>query len=203
MNQRLLRRASPTQRHRDWHYVNLPLDNPDRPATSGLLNKQLPALAGIVSVTGAQHHRTQLRAAGSFTLPATLTSRYTRWKEGVTTKPSSTRSIRARASQRSAYWDALPSPALAARRAACQSKQGTDRQLPKTRAIVASAVAKESWKIAKESAYPPNIENVPTISETFYENSREIANQRVTEAGYLRRAYCRYFNAEFRKTIEL
>ena len=37
---------------------------------------------------------------------------------------------------------------------------------------------------SKESAYPPTIENVPTISETFYENSREIANQRVTEAGY-------------------
>ena len=36
------------QRHRDWHYVNRPLDNPDRPAASGLLDKQLPALASIV-----------------------------------------------------------------------------------------------------------------------------------------------------------
>jgi hypothetical protein len=42
----------------------------------------------------------------------------------------------------------------------------------------------ESWQIARDSAYPLGEENVATISETFYDNSRSIANRRVALAGY-------------------
>ena len=42
----------------------------------------------------------------------------------------------------------------------------------------------ESWQIAKDKAYPPDVENVPTISEAFFEETLEIANRRISEAGY-------------------
>ncbi len=173
------------QRHRDWHYVNLPLDNPDRPATSGLLNKQLPALAGIVGsparsitersyalpwlvhLTGDTHQplHTVERGGNDQAIIDPFNPR-----KGITTLH--------------AYWDALPSPPWLRGARLAKASKALIGSYPKPEPSSPAQWLKESWKIAKESAYPPNIENVPTISETFYENSREIANQRVTEAGY-------------------
>ena len=173
------------QRHRDWHYVNLPLDNPDRPATSGLLNKQLPALAGIVGsparsitersyalpwlihLTGDTHQplHTVERGGNDQAIIDPFNPR-----KGITTLH--------------AYWDALPSPPWLRGARLAKASKALISSYPKPEPSSPAQWLKESWKIAKESAYPPTIENVPTISETFYENSREIANQRVTEAGY-------------------
>lgn len=173
------------QRHRDWHYINLPLDNPDRPATSGLLNKQLPALAGIVGsparsitdrsyalpwlihLTGDTHQplHTVERGGNDQAIIDPFNPR-----KGITTLH--------------AYWDALPSPPWLRGARLAKASKALIGSYPKPEPSSPAQWLKESWKIAKESAYPPNIENVPTISETFYENSREIANQRVTEAGY-------------------
>ena len=173
------------QRHRDWHYINLPLDNPDRPATSGLLNKQLPALAGIVGsparsitersyalpwlihLTGDTHQplHTVERGGNDQAIIDPFNPR-----KGITTLH--------------AYWDALPSPPWLRGARLAKASKALISSYPKPEPSSPAQWLKESWKIAKESAYPPNIENVPTISETFYENSREIANQRVTEAGY-------------------
>ena len=173
------------QRHRDWHYINLPLDNPDRPATSGLLNKQLPALAGIVGsparsitersyalpwlvhLTGDTHQplHTVERGGNDQAIIDPFNPR-----KGITTLH--------------AYWDALPSPPWLRGARLAKASKALISSYPKPEPSSPAQWLKESWKIAKESAYPPTIENVPTISETFYENSREIANQRVTEAGY-------------------
>ena len=173
------------QRHRDWHYINLPLDNPDRPATSGLFNKQLPALAGIVGsparsitersyalpwlvhLTGDTHQplHTVERGGNDQAIIDPFNPR-----KGITTLH--------------AYWDALPSPPWLRGARLAKASKALISSYPKPEPSSPAQWLKESWKIAKESAYPPTIENVPTISETFYENSREIANQRVTEAGY-------------------
>jgi len=42
----------------------------------------------------------------------------------------------------------------------------------------------ESWRIARDSAYPHGEDKVPTISAEFYDNAREIADRRIAQAGY-------------------
>ena len=173
------------QRHRDWHYVNLPLDNPDRPATSGLLNKQLPALAGIVgsparSITDRSYALPWLiHLTGDTHQPL-----HTVEKGGNDQAIIDPFNPRKGITTLHAYWDALPSPPWLRGARLAKASKALIGSYPKPEPSSPAQWLKESWKIAKESAYPPNIENVPTISETFYENSREIANQRVTEAGY-------------------
>jgi hypothetical protein len=173
------------QRHRDWHYVNRPLDNPDRPAASGLLDKQLPALASIVGsparsatersyalpwlihLTGDAHQplHTVERGGNDQTIIDPFNPR-----KGITTLH--------------AYWDDLPGPPWLRGARLAKASKALIGHYPKPEPSSPAQWLKESWIIAKESAYPPDIENVPTINETFYENSREIANRRVTEAAY-------------------
>lgn len=173
------------QRHRDWHYINLPLDNPDRPATSGLLNKQLPALAGIVgsparSITERSYALPWLiHLTGDTHQPLHTVERGGN-DQAIIDPFNPRKSI----TTLHAYWDALPSPPWLRGARLAKASKALIGSYPKPEPSSPAQWLKESWKIAKESAYPPNIENVPTISETFYENSREIANQRVTEAGY-------------------
>jgi hypothetical protein len=42
----------------------------------------------------------------------------------------------------------------------------------------------ESWRLARDHAYPPDSDEVPTISPDFHQQALEIANRRVAEAGY-------------------
>jgi S1/P1 Nuclease len=83
-----------------------------------------------------------------------------------------------------AFWDDLPGPPwLRGERldAACSAL--TTRYAPPVPSSPEQWI-EESGQIAKTSAYPPGMDEVPTISAEFMEQSREIAARRVAEAGY-------------------
>jgi len=83
-----------------------------------------------------------------------------------------------------AYWDDLPGPGgLRGERLddACRTLAAA---YPRPAPSTADQWLDESWQIARHSGYPPGDERVPTISAEFHESAREIAKQRVAQAGY-------------------
>lgn len=187
------------ERHQDWHYVNRPF-GVTRPKTtpeaaiSGRLDQQLVTLAAILDSPNS------LASEKAYALPWLIhlvgdahqplhasirldaDGRPDSLGKGVSV--SNPFNSRRPSSTLHAFWDDLPGPSwLRGERlnAAC--------------AVLATAYPHpvptsperwidESWQIAKDSAYPPGTEATPTISEAFYNQSRAIADQRVSEAGY-------------------
>ena len=173
------------QRHRDWHYVNRPLDNPKRPSNSGLLDQQLPALASIVgSPTHSTTERSQalpwlIHLTGDAHQPL-----HTVEKSGNDQAIIDPFNPRKGITTLHAYWDDLPGPPWLRGARLNKTSRSLTARYQRPEPSTPAQWLEESWQIAKENAYPPNLENDPKISEAFYENSRKIANRRITEAGY-------------------
>lgn len=173
------------QRHRDWHYVNRSLDDPNRPAASGLLEQQLPALANIIGsparsatersyalpwlihLTGDAHQPLHVVQGGGGDL--TIIDPFNP-RKSITTLH--------------AYWDDLPGPPWLRGTRLNKASRALVARYPKPEPSTPTQWLEESWQIAKDKAYPPDVENVPTISEAFFEETQEIANRRISEAGY-------------------
>lgn len=184
------------ERHRNWHYVNRPL-NGDTHQTplSGLLDKQLEVLAKtlgssrisadkrsyalpwLIHLVGDAHQplhtSVRLDAAGKWDKLGNELKVYNPFNSR---KPSSTLH---------AFWDDLPGPPwLRDDRldAVCWTLSSTYSR--PQHASSSNTWIDESWQIARASGYPTSDESIPIIDESFHENSREIANRRVAEAGY-------------------
>ena len=183
------------ERRRNWHYVNLPLDESQgKEPISGLLDKQLEALAKTLGSPGTPKSERAyalpwiIHLIGDAHQPLHTSTRLDadgKWDKlgnGLTVvNPFNSRKG---SSTLHAYWDDLPGPPwLRGERldSACRALIASH---PHPAHSTSAQWIKESWLIARQSAYPPGNDNVATISAEFDETAREIANRRVAEAGY-------------------
>ena len=184
------------ERHRDWHYVNRPINGVyTERSSSGQIDTQLVALDKTLATKSIP---TQERAyalpwlihlTGDSHQPLHTSVRLD--AEGKWDTLGNGMSVinpfnpRKKTSTLHAFWDNLPGvPGLRG-----EHLDATIRALiaayPRPAHSISSAQwLVESWRIARDSGYPASREATPTLTEAFFENSREIANRRVTEAGY-------------------
>ncbi len=182
------------QRHRDWHYVNRSLDRSDQPPISGQLATQLDVLAQTLgSPTSPLTERSYalpwlIHLVGDAHQPLHASTRRDpdnpQSDLAIALIVSNPFNPRKSMTTLHAYWDDLPGPPWLRGTRLNKASKSLLVRYPKPAPSTPAQWLKESWQIAKDSAYPPGNETPPTISEAFYENSREIANRRITEAGY-------------------
>jgi hypothetical protein len=180
------------ERRSDWHYVTRPLEaTTQKPPLSGQIDKQL----GVLSRTLGSHNASDserryalpwlIHTVGDAHQPLHTTIRRDtegEWdKLGTGLKVINPFNPRKSTSTLHAFWDDLPGPPWlrgerldTASQALIAIHPRPLRQAPSDKWI------DESWQIARQSGYPAGSE----ISETFFNNNREIANRRIAEAGY-------------------
>jgi len=191
------------ERRRNWHYVNRPLDDMRKdPApkqarsdpVSGLLDQQLLALAKILGTPGAPASERSyalpwlIHLCGDAHQPLHTSIRldadgqWDRLGNGVNVfNPFNPRK---NSTTLHAFWDDLPGPPwLRGERLDAVSRILSTRYSRPTPSTSAQWID-ESWRLARDSAYPPGDDKVPTIGAEFYDNAREIADRRITQAGY-------------------
>ena len=83
-----------------------------------------------------------------------------------------------------AYWDDLPGPGGLRGEALDDDCRALAAAYPRPAPSAPAQWLDESWQIARHSGYPPGEDAVPTISAEFNESARQIARQRVAQAGY-------------------
>jgi hypothetical protein len=189
------------ERHRNWHYLNRPLDpsrslSPGGEGNAGLLDQQLTALADtLASSTAAPAARAYalpwlIHLVGDAHQPLHTSIRldaqgkWDRLGNGVTVINAF--NPRKKSSTLHAFWDDLPGPPwLRGERldAASQALAALHLQAPPHPSTPAQWL-EESWELARSKAYPPGDEKVATISEAFYTSAKAIADHRVALAGY-------------------
>jgi hypothetical protein len=182
------------ERHRDWHFVNWPLDaRPGKVAIGGMLDRQLVVLAATLDRRQRTHVVASERGyalvwlihlVGDAHQPLHASLRRDAGLDDeqlIVINPFNPRRPR---STLHAFWDDLPGPAwlrgerLDARTRALiaahprLSESGSDEWLA------------ESWQLARDEAYPAGEEIPLTLDSAFYEKSRKIADRRVAAAGH-------------------
>lgn len=189
-------------RHRRWHFANRPLAHAahDRPEESqqkdkGELEARLTSLHKTVS-----HPRGDLGArayalpwlihlVGDAHQPLHVVSRYDAAGRGDAggNMLSVITPFHPHLSPMNlhAYWDDLPgAPWLRGTRLEAAARALRELYPAPDETGTPQQWLQESWQIARDSAYPPGDEAVPTISPAFHENAQEIARRRIAEAGY-------------------
>lgn len=83
-----------------------------------------------------------------------------------------------------AYWDDLPGPGGLRGAALDDDCRALAAAYPRPAPSAPAQWLDESWQIARHSGYPPGEDALPTISAEFNESARQIARQRVAQAGY-------------------
>jgi len=184
------------ERHRNWHFVNLRLDGaPSDPPISGLLDKQLVALVRtLASRNTSANERSYalpwlIHLVGDAHQPlhtSIRTDANGKWdKLGQGLTVSNPYNPRKSISTLHAFWDDLPGPPwLRGDRLEAAARSLIAAYPPPARSTPSNAWIEESWRIARDSGYPPGQDDLPGITAEFFENSREIAQRRVTQAGY-------------------
>lgn len=191
------------ERRRNWHYVNRPLDDSPsadshREALSGLLDRQLVALARVLGTPGAPRSERVyalpwlIHLTGDAHQPLHTSIRLD--PEGKWDKLGNGMLIvnpfnpRKHSSTLHAYWDDLPGPPWLRGERLDAAGRALAAAYPAARADPARSRPElwieESWHLARQSAYPPDDEFVPTLSAAFHDNAKEIARRRIAEAGY-------------------
>lgn len=187
------------ERRRSWHYVNIPLNaTPDATPLSGQIDKQLVTLAKTLGAPDTNAER-------AYALPwlihlvgdahQTLHTSVRLDTEGKWDKLGNGMEVRNPFNSRKpvstlhAFWDDLPGPPWLRGDRLDQASRTLMADHPRpARSTPSQRWIEESWQIARDSAYPPGNDRtpdaVPTITETFFEKSREIADRRVAQAGY-------------------
>ena len=183
------------ERHLHWHYLDRPLNPGARVWPSpGIIDRQLAALARIV---GDPQGKISARAyalpwlihlVGDAHQPLHTASRYA--LNGQSDNGGNqTTIINPFAAHPSMtlhrYWDDLPGPPWL-RGSRLESAVDTLTSLYPRPASAGTPEQwiDESWRIARQHAYPLDGSAVPTISERFHESALAIARSRVTLAGY-------------------
>ena len=189
------------ERHRNWHYVNRSLDEAYRQTpTAGLIDKQLVTLAGTLGSPSAPAVERRyalpwlIHLVGDAHQPLHTSVRldvdghWDKLGNGLTViNPFNPRK---RSSTLHAFWDDLPGPSSLRRERLEAVSQALIATHPRPKRSRSSEQwIEESGRIARTSGYPenPNLadkDEALTISAVFYQNSREIAERRVVEAGY-------------------
>lgn len=184
------------ERRLSWHFVDRPVGWYDRLLPSpGVIDRQLVALARIV---GDRKEKPSARAyalpwlihlVGDAHQPLHAASRY--GPDGRSDQGGNRVTINnpfqphASSTSLHRYWDDLPGPPwLNGSRLHSTAIALTSRYATPAATGTPEQWIDESWQIASEHAYPPEIDAVPTITADFHNQSLTIANRRVTEAGY-------------------
>lgn len=184
------------ERRQHWHYVDRPL-NPGRRSdrTAGELDRRLPELASMVGNPAAPVSARAyalpwlIHLVGDAHQPLHAACRLD--VEGESDRGGNLLEIinpfaaRSFSSNLHRYWDDLPAPVWlrqsrleAVARLLAQTYPAGSRKDDPEQWI------DESWQLARDHAYPPGDEAVPTLSAEFHEAALAIAQRRVTEAGY-------------------
>jgi len=181
------------ERHRDWHFVNRPLDGWQlgQKVVSGQIDQQLVILATVLSARDAA------RSEQTYALPWLIhlvgdahQPLHAATEPSVAEAPGKPPSIvnpfnpRKPRSTLHAFWDDLPGPLWLRGEDLDAASTALIARYPPPLPSTSAQWIDESWLIARNSAYPPDVGKTPTISAEFMERSREIANRRVAEAGY-------------------
>ncbi len=184
------------ERRSNWHYVNRPLNaSLTSHPVSGQIDKQLVAqakLLGSHAASSVERHFALpwlIHLTGDAHQPLHASVRldaegnWDKLGNGMTViNPFNPRKI---SSTLHAFWDDLPGPSgLRGERLDTATRTLLAMYPRPPRSSTSNTWIDESWQIARESAYPESKDTTPTISEAFYEKSREIAHRRVAEAGY-------------------
>ena len=184
------------ERRRNWHYVNRPLaDVTGKHPVSGQIDTQLVALAqtlGNPEASSLDRHYALpwlIHLTGDAHQPLHASIRLDadgHWdKLGNGMRVVNPFNPKKTSSTLHAFWDDLPGPSGLRGERLDVAMRALLAVYPRPpRSGTSQSWIEESWQIAGESGYPKGNEPVPTISEAFYANSREIANRRVTQAGH-------------------
>ena len=182
-------------RHRSWHYVNRSFEgaSPEQPQ-SGQIDRQLIEQANILGTRQAPLADRSyalpwlIHMVGDAHQPLHASIRLDadgKWdKLGNGTMVHNPFNPRKLNSTLHAFWDDLPGPPGLRGERLDKAAQALIATYPHpARTLSSDQWITESWRIARDSAYPEGEESSPTISAVFFENSRQIANRRVSEAG--------------------
>ena len=181
------------ERHRDWHFVNRPLDagQPHRQAVSGQIDHQLVALAAILGAHDATRNKKAyalpwlIHLVGDAHQPLHAAAEPS-VAGGRNNQSRFINPFNPRKSQLTlhAFWDDLPGPPWLRGEDLDAASSALIARYQRPAPSSSGDWLDESWKIAGNSAYPPDVGMTQTLSREFVEQSREIANRRVAEAGY-------------------
>lgn len=184
------------ERRLDWHYVDRPLEPAGNLQSSpGKLDRQLEVLAQRLANRKAKLSERAyalpwiIHLVADAHQPLHAASRYGR--DGRSDNGGNALPIinpynsRHPSMNLHRYWDDLPGPPwLRNSRLESAVRSLTERHPPPASPGTPTQWIDESWRIAREYAYPPGDESVPTISAAFHESALEIANRRLMAAGY-------------------
>lgn len=183
-------------RHRDWHYVNRPLNGSRaRGRDDGELDRQLERLARIVGDKGADPGRRAWALPWLIHLVAdahqplhvgSAIDERGRADDGgnglIVDNPFVARRHMGNLHR---YWDDLPGPPwLRGASLEIAAQTLVARFPPPAPAGNITQWLDESWRTARDDAYPGDSTVPPTISAGFNERALRIAGERVTWSGY-------------------
>ena len=183
------------ERRSNWHYVNIPLNgSADASPLSGQIARRLPELARTLATSGDDRERAYalpwlIHLVGDAHQPLHASARVDaqgRWdKLGNNLDVRNPFNSRKPMMTLHAFWDDLPGPPWLRGDRLDQAVRALVAAYPRPPPGTSSEQwLRESWTLAQDYAYPPENDPVPEITPAFFENSREIANRRITEAGY-------------------
>lgn len=184
------------ERHRDWHFINRPLETTTSTATlgentSGQLDRQLEVLAALLGRRGtASSERAYalpwlIHLVGDAHQPLHAcslpeTDNFQQERISVTHFYRS----RPQSSTLHAFWDDLPGPPWLRGERLNDAYRALLARYPRPRPSRPAEWIEESWQIAKHKAFPAQTASESEINGEFLEQARDIADRRVTEAGY-------------------
>ena len=181
------------ERHRDWHFVNRPLDGGQQgqKTISGQIDQQLVALAAVLGARDAARREQAyalpwlIHLVGDAHQPLHAAAEPSVADVGGR-PPSIINPFNPRkpASTLHAFWDDLPGPPWLRGEDLDAASAALIARFPPPTPSTSGQWIDESWMIARNSAYPPDMGKTPAISAEFMERSRETANRRVADAGY-------------------
>ena len=195
----LLPRFPDMDNHRDWHYVNRPLAGYPTAQTGdgarrGLLDTQLEELAATL---GSRETSERAAMRRSYALPWLIhlvadahqpfhvIDADAAWEapEGDLRllDPSARRK---RTTSLHAFWDDLPGPSGLSGKKLDSTCRALTAMYPPPRTSRPTQWIDESWRIAEAEGFPPDYSRQRKISIVFFENAKEISNQRIVAAGY-------------------
>ncbi len=183
------------ERRLGWHYVNIPLTaTAGSSPLSGQLDRQLEELPEILATSPIPAERAYvlpwlIHLVGDVHQPLHTSVRVDaqgKWdKLGSSLKISNPFNSRRPLTTLHAFWDDLPGPPWLRGERLDQAVRALLAAYPRPSSGTSGGQwMRESWTLAREHGYPPDDDPLPAITQAFYENSREIANRRITEAGY-------------------
>ncbi|MBS1227162.1 MAG: hypothetical protein H6R17_439 [Proteobacteria bacterium] len=183
------------ERRRDWHYVAWPLTESGearREPVSGRIDQALVAQAQALGA-GDEVSRSYalpwlIHMVGDAHQPLHTSVRID--AQGKQDRLGTALSVRNPFAARPglttlhAYWDDLPGPGGLRGERLDDDCRTLASAYPRPAPSTPEQWLDEGWQIARRNGYPPGDESVPTISEQFNEDAKEIAKRRVAQAGY-------------------